>query len=252
MFWLALQFATLRGLHPKLAHKYQTTEFICDGNKKMSSTAVNDNYCDCLDGTDEIGTSACNNGIFYCYNDGMPMNISTTWVDDGIQDCCDGSDEQEGINTCAVLKQELDSKRMEFKEKFTSGIDEKKKLIEFGLNWRDSSKNRIIEIDSTILTIEKELEQLDVLVSEFDKNEQFETDLFQCESFCLDHYSDRYNSIFEELKTHTDHPPYLVEALRKYEEIKSKPSPELLNFQPSGMLANLINWIPNYLRSSIG
>jgi hypothetical protein len=34
--------------------------FVCDGGTKALSPAmVNDDYCDCQDGTDEAGTSAC-------------------------------------------------------------------------------------------------------------------------------------------------------------------------------------------------
>jgi protein kinase C substrate 80K-H len=53
------------------------------------------------------GTSACNNGQFYCTNErSLPKTIFSSRVDDGICDCCDGSDETktpefECPNTCA-------------------------------------------------------------------------------------------------------------------------------------------------------
>ncbi|KAJ6884817.1 LOB domain-containing protein 2-like [Populus alba x Populus x berolinensis] len=37
-----------------------------DGSKSFSRDRLNDNFCDCLDGTDEPGTSACPRGKFYC------------------------------------------------------------------------------------------------------------------------------------------------------------------------------------------
>lgn len=42
-----------------------------------SLSQVNDDYCDCPDGSDEPGTSACSdNGRFYCANVGhRPMSL---------------------------------------------------------------------------------------------------------------------------------------------------------------------------------
>jgi len=76
-----------------------------DGSKEIPWTAVNDDFCDCLDGSDEPGTSACSNGIFYCQNAGhLGASIPSSRVSDGLceRECCDGSDEKPGTcpNTC--------------------------------------------------------------------------------------------------------------------------------------------------------
>ncbi|XP_073298724.1 glucosidase 2 subunit beta isoform X1 [Primulina huaijiensis] len=96
------------GIHP-LDEKYYHGDFIkCkDGSKSFSRDRLNDNFCDCLDGTDEPGTSACPAGKFYCRNAGStPRFLFSSRVNDDICDCCDGSDEYDGTaicpNTCVM------------------------------------------------------------------------------------------------------------------------------------------------------
>ncbi|XP_015578414.2 glucosidase 2 subunit beta [Ricinus communis] len=111
-FYFFIPFAhsksSLLGVHP-LDEKYFASRVIqCkDGSKSFTRDCFNDNFCDCVDGTDEPGTSACPRGKFYCRNLGSkPQFIFSSRVNDQICDCCDGSDEYDSSvncpNTCVM------------------------------------------------------------------------------------------------------------------------------------------------------
>lgn len=92
------------GIAPEDEKYYKTSSDLIkckDGSKKFSIAQLNDDFCDCPDGTDEPGTSACPTGKFYCRNAGhAPLFLYSSRVNDGICDCCDGSDEYDGKVNC--------------------------------------------------------------------------------------------------------------------------------------------------------
>jgi len=99
-----------RGVRAELASFYNPgTDFAClDGSGTIPFIQVNDDYCDCDDGSDEPGTSACPNGKFFCENQGhKALVIPSSRVNDGICDCCDGSDEWESGSPCENKCMEL-------------------------------------------------------------------------------------------------------------------------------------------------
>nr|XP_043612867.1 glucosidase 2 subunit beta-like isoform X2 [Erigeron canadensis] len=72
-----------------------------DGSRTFTKSQLNDDFCDCFDGTDEPGTSACPTGKFYCRNAGHnSLTVFSSRINDGICDCCDGSDEYDGKTRC--------------------------------------------------------------------------------------------------------------------------------------------------------
>ena len=79
--------------------------FECDGGGlTIPDLYVEDDYCDCEDGTDERTTGACNNQPFTCpCTPHRPTKVFASRVNDGVCDCCDGSDEfhsKSCPNTC--------------------------------------------------------------------------------------------------------------------------------------------------------
>ncbi|RYG52303.1 hypothetical protein EON67_01565 [archaeon] len=94
-----------RGVPPSLAALYEASpegRWKCfDSSAVLLASQVNDDFCDCADGSDEPGTPACGNAKFYCLNKGSKGKyLPSLAVNDGICDCCDGSDEYASKVTC--------------------------------------------------------------------------------------------------------------------------------------------------------
>ncbi|KAJ3879612.1 glucosidase II beta subunit-like-domain-containing protein [Lentinula edodes] len=110
------------GIAPHLVSKYvpsRSNTWTClDGSKEIPWDYVNDDSCDCADGSDEPGTGACPNQSFYCQNEGhIGSFIPSSRVRDGLcePNCCDGSDERPGVcnNVCQEVGQAYKTKAAE-------------------------------------------------------------------------------------------------------------------------------------------
>ncbi|KAJ1643744.1 hypothetical protein LPJ64_004523 [Coemansia asiatica] len=159
---------TIRGLNPANKDKYIANErgnFVClDGTREIPFSRVNDDYCDCADGSDEPGTSACNNGMFFCANVGhVPAIISSSKVNDGVCDpmCCDGSDEwdTEGIvscpNVCEQVGKEHRRLALAAQESAARGWALRQRLVEQARGIRESKQGELDEKSARLAEVEK-------------------------------------------------------------------------------------------------
>jgi protein kinase C substrate 80K-H len=160
-----------RGVSLAKASLYkEKNEFEClDGSKSIPFEQVNDDYCDCEDGSDEPGTSACPNGRFHCINLGYKsMDVPSSRVNDFICDCCDGSDEMEEIsgvqcpNTCSQLGAKAREAAEEHKKTVTAGFAKRSDLAKEG-------QKLVKEKTGGVDELKKQLETLQATKDEFER-----------------------------------------------------------------------------------
>eukprot|EP00475_Leptophrys_vorax_P005349 TRINITY_DN13244_c0_g1_i1.p1 TRINITY_DN13244_c0_g1~~TRINITY_DN13244_c0_g1_i1.p1 ORF type:complete len:532 (+),score=192.93 TRINITY_DN13244_c0_g1_i1:29-1624(+) len=170
------QTTILRGVSPDKLHLYRpaggSNTVSCSDSLQIPISSVNDDFCDCPDnGFDEPGTSACNNGRFYCPNKGFePKIISSSFVDDGICDCCDGSDEQlKGTkckNTCKEDAYEAQKSTLEEVEIIKRGLALKKEIVHKAKGVWEEKKVKLAELKTEIAALKEELEKMEKLKGE--------------------------------------------------------------------------------------
>lgn len=155
-------------------------------------SSVNDDYCDCPDGSDEPGTSACSylSGLspsqpvpgtatdasnatlalpgYYCKNKGhRPGYVPSNFVNDGVCDytfCCDGSDEWAGVG----------------------GTKCEDRCVEIGAEWRKRETERVVGMRAALqekaelvrkaelqgLMLQDRLNELEVMIGALEEKEK--------------------------------------------------------------------------------
>ncbi|CAF1018588.1 unnamed protein product [Didymodactylos carnosus] len=155
----------LRGVKRSMLSKYIPSKpFTCfDGSISMPFDFVNDDYCDCRDGSDEPGTSACPNGQFFCENKGyVGIVVPSQFVGDGVCDCCDGSDEYENEivcnNTCFILAKKTNEQRETQRLLHEQGVAKKNEMISKANAFKAERAQRLEELEEQLKRLEVDLQ----------------------------------------------------------------------------------------------
>lgn len=140
--------------------------FTClDNSRTIPFDRVNDDYCDCQDGSDEPGTAACPNGSFHCTNAGFrPGFIPSSRINDGICDCCDTTDEYNSGAACQNTCREMGRKERESLQKMAEIAKEgfllKQQLIQEAKRGLEDKKAKLVDVQSSKKDLEDKVEAL--------------------------------------------------------------------------------------------
>ncbi|KAI3620522.1 hypothetical protein CBS9595_002489 [Malassezia furfur] len=162
-----------RGVAPQDASLYEphldkhgVAMWKCLGtDQRIPHSRINDDYCDCEDGSDEPGTSACDEGRFYCANAGhIPKYIRSSFVNDGVCDCCDGSDEAEGKthcpNVCAQMNKEYRKETAQAEKKYQAGAKIRERYVSSAAQDREFHRKNLARLYTELPEAERTEAQL--------------------------------------------------------------------------------------------
>ncbi|KAI9681804.1 MAG: hypothetical protein M1829_000549 [Trizodia sp. TS-e1964] len=195
-----------RGVGPDFAKFYKSTKnFACISNPSVviGVSQINDDFCDCPDGSDEPGTAACShlsdlsppspalskNAIpslalpgFYCKNKGhQPAYIPFTHVNDGVCDydyCCDGSDEWDSVggitceDRCKSIGQEWRKLDQTRKKSLSAAGRRRRELVLESANARKEVEERISTLGIELIAQESKVKSLEKDLSELERRER--------------------------------------------------------------------------------
>ena len=147
------------------------TLFSCGENgEKFPQNYVDDDYCDCPDGSDEPSTSACSHlpgSVFACGNeDWKKVVLPSSRVGDGICDCCDGSDERGSPSAvkcpdiCAAKAREIIERQISQKRAVQAGMEIRSAVIKEAHRKFSSWKSRLKDLDYNLKRLRQVKERI--------------------------------------------------------------------------------------------
>ncbi|KAJ9063258.1 hypothetical protein DSO57_1001698 [Entomophthora muscae] len=162
----------IRGVSLKKLDLYKPlpgNKFACfnDSKSQYDFSVVNDDYCDCEDGSDEPGTSACSNMKFTCNNKGFkPAKILSSRVNDGVCDpeCCDGTDEYDGKikcpDICAKVAEDSSKGEKAYREMVEKCLEIKRGYVGQYAAFKKTTQEKIASLNEQIAEKKEKIEDL--------------------------------------------------------------------------------------------
>lgn len=182
--------------------------FTCIGNPSVTIPAsrVNDNSCDCPDGSDEPGTSACayldplsppqpmpaslhgstnaSNALpgFWCANEGhIGAYVPFMYVNDGVCDydlCCDGTEEYRGVggvkceNRCSQIGKEWRRVEKERKDNLEKANKRRRTMAKESKELRRRVEAKIAGLEEEVKGLEAKRDELKQKYDDVEKSER--------------------------------------------------------------------------------